>query len=129
MEGCPANKPFRKDWPAFFRECMQDPPIKPVVDLVRLLAQTHHILIVSGRGIDLCGIATEDWLLKHEIPYRHLFMRNNGDGREDTVIKSEIADLLPLEQVAYVIDDRPSVLRMWRGLGLTTLAVGNQEEF
>jgi hypothetical protein len=106
-----------------------DEPIKAVVDLVRMLARTHHILVVSGRPMDLCGLATEDWLLKHNVPFVHLFMRDNGDGREDTIVKKEIAELLPLERVDYVIDDRPSVLRMWRELGLFTLAVGNGEEF
>lgn len=128
--GCAANiKPPKKDWPAFFRECSADTPIEPIAQLVHTLSKEHYILIVSGRPMDKCGIATEDWLYKFAIPVHHLFMRDNGDSRDDTIVKREIAELLPLERVAYVIDDRPKVLRMWRELGLTTLAVGDGKEF
>lgn len=127
--GCAANVRVKKDWPAFFRECVNDTPIKPIVDLVELLSNQYYVLIVSGRPMDTCGIATEDWLLKHKIYYKHLFMRDNGDSRDDTIVKREIAELLPMERIAYVIDDRPKVLRMWRELGLTTLAVGDLKEF
>jgi predicted kinase len=120
---------FKKNWPAFFKECVNDLPIQPVLDLVHLLSKKYYILIVSGRPMDLCGKATEDWLLKYNVPYLHLFMRDNGDSRDDTIVKKEIAELLPQERIAYVIDDRPKVLRMWQEFGLTTLAVGNLKEF
>lgn len=120
---------LKKDWPSFFRECVNDPPVQPIVDLVTYLANKYYILVVSGRPMDLCGIKTEDWLYKHHVPCTHLFMRDNGDSRDDTLVKKEIAELLPMEEIAYVIDDRPKVLRMWRELGFTTLAVGDLKEF
>ncbi len=126
---CHALYTGKKDWPKFFEECVNDTPIQPIMDLVLMLSKKYYILIVSGRPMDTCGIATEDWLLKQQVPYRHLFMRDNGDSRDDTIVKHEIAELLPLERIAYVIDDRPKVLRMWQSLGLTTLAVGDLKEF
>lgn len=128
---CPeCGNDLRKDWPAFFRECVNDTPIQPIFELAKLLSRKYYILIVSGRPMDLCGKATEDWLLKHSFPkWEHLFMRDNGDGRDDTIVKREIGELLPLERIAYVIDDRPKVVKMWRELGLTTLTVGDLKEF
>jgi hypothetical protein len=120
----------KKDWGKFFRECGKDPVIEPVRDLVRLLSQKYYVLFVSGRPIDLCGKATEDWLLSNGFPkWEHLFMRQTGDNRDDTLVKRDIAELLPLERVAYCIDDRPRIVRMWRELGLTTLTVGDLKEF
>lgn len=118
----------KKDWHSFFAECHLDEPIQPIVNLAKdFAALDYEIIIVSGRPTDECGIKTEDWLIKHGVPYDHLFMRNGGDFREDTIIKQEILDLLPKESIAYVVDDRDSVVAMWRKNGLTCLqaAPGN----
>lgn len=122
------GKSMSKDWGGFFRTCDQDEPVAPIMELARNLAYHYSILIVSGRPIDQCGIATEDWLDKHwpsgpEHTYQHLFMRNGGDHRPDTVVKKEILDLLPKDRVAFVLDDRSAVVNMWRSEGLTCLQV------
>lgn len=119
----------KKDWKSFFANVYNDALNAPVAELLDILRDDHLILLVSGRPIDLCGIATEDWLKRMDVAYDHLFMRSGGDSRDDTIIKREIADLLPLDRVDYVIDDRPKVIRMWQELGLFTLAVGDGKEF
>ena len=125
---CKQPKP-KKNWPAFFAGVANDPLIEPIAKLVKILSEHYYVIIVSGRPIDPCGIPTEDWLLKHGIDPLHLFMRGN-DKRSDVDVKVEIADLLPLDRVAYVIDDRPSVITgCWRKRGLTTLSVGDLKDF
>jgi predicted kinase len=119
----------KKDWRSYFAACPLDTPHQPIIDLVNVLSDAYTILIVSGRDMSQAGIATEDWLDGHGVCYDHLFMRPGGDGRVDVDVKKEILEYLPKDQVIYVIDDRPSVLRMWRAEGLTTLAVGPGEEF
>lgn len=53
-----------------------------------------------------------------------------ADRRDDTVVKKEILDLLPKERIAFVIDDRPRVVRMWKENGLRVIPVAGQcEEF
>lgn len=121
-DGCKARG-FKKNWPAFFSACADDRPIWPIIKLVQKLAETFSILIVSGRALDFSGIKTEEWLDRHGVPYDHLLMRNGGDGRLDTEVKQEILDLLPKERIAYVLDDRDSVVAMWRKNNLTTLQV------
>lgn len=124
--GCGKLNPkhgWKKDWPAFFKAAKDDPPIEPIIDLVTELGMSYHVLIVSGRPIDFCGIMTEDALRKWKVPYEFLFMRSGGDGRPDTVVKQEILDYLPKDRIKFVLDDRDSVVKMWRDNGLTCLQV------
>lgn len=123
------EKAPEKDWKAFFAECQNDTPILPILHLMQILAKSYYVIVVSGRPFDLCGIHTEDWLMKYGLTPLHLFMRNQHDKRKDTEVKQEILDLLPKKRIAYVVEDRPSVIRMWNANGLTTLAVGNLKEF
>lgn len=122
----------KKNWTGFHavEEVKKDPPIMPIVRLVHEYFSKYNLLVVSGRSPEHgCGIATEDWLEQYGIKPMHLFMRNAGDYRPDFEIKQEILDLLPKNRIAYVLDDRPQVLRMWQRNGLTTLAVGLLTEF
>ena len=122
--------PLKKDWASFFANVADDQLNAPVAELLDLFADNdYHILLVSGRPITPCGIPTEEWLRRHEVRYDHLFMRQGGDSRSDVAVKSEILDLLPIDRIEYVIDDRPSVLRMWQERGLFTLNVGDGKEF
>lgn len=127
---CPqCGAPLKKNWPAFFAGVTDDPLIQPVAKLLKILREHYYIIVVSGRPIDPCGIPTEDWLLKHDIDPLHLFMRGN-DKRSDVEVKGEIADLLPLSRIAFVVDDRPAVVTgCWRKRGLTTLTVGDLKDF
>lgn len=120
----------RKDWASFFRGCGEDPPNTPVVRLTKLLSREFDVIIVSGRPLDQCGKATEEWLRKYltfidgpRVHPIHLFMRNSGDNRSDVDVKQEILDLLPKERIAYVLDDRDQVVEMWRKNGLCCLQV------
>jgi predicted kinase len=105
-----------KNWMAFFKGCSEDPPVDFVVRWVREIKRdpTYKVLIVSGRPTDISGIATEEWLARHDVPYDHLLMRNMHDTRADTIVKEEILNLLPKEQIQFVIDDRNVVVEMWR---------------
>jgi len=114
----------KKDWNAFFAGCKDDSVKEPIKNLLLdFNILEYKIIIVSGRPIDKCGIATEDWLYQQNIPFNHLFMRNSGDTRSDVIIKQEILDLLPKAKIAYVVDDRDAVVKMWRENGLTCLQV------
>lgn len=113
----------KKDWMSFFKGCVDDPPVQPVVDWVRAIKAdpAFKVLIVSGRPTDISGIATEEWLARHDVPYDHLLMRNMQDTRADTIVKEEILNLLPKAQIEFVIDDRNVVVAMWRSHGLRVI--------
>lgn len=117
-----------KDWEGFHGHCLEDPPNDMVYQFVQAMAKQpdYVVCVVSGRPMDMAGAKTEEWLKLHGVQYRHLFMRNGMDFREDTVVKQEILDRLPKDQIAFVLDDRPSVVRMWRANGLQAIACADQ---
>jgi predicted kinase len=92
----------------------------------------YQVIIVSGRSTR-CAIPTEHWL-SSRLTYTRLFMRMGGDRRPDVEVKQEILNgilaKVPKEQISFVLDDRPSVCRMWKENGLTVYPVrGQVEEF
>lgn len=62
---------------------------------------------------------------KYDLVPDVLLMRADKDQRKDSVVKREIfeRDIAPFYDVKYVVDDRPSVVAMWRSVGLPVLAV------
>lgn len=117
-------------WDAFFAECGQDTLIEPIRDLAHIFkAQDYKVVLVSGRS-DICREPTVEWLDKHGVPCDGLHMRRNGDYRQDFIVKSEILDglLAADNDIRFVIDDRPSVVAMWRDRGLTCLQCRDWQE-
>ncbi len=74
-----------------------------------------EIILLTGRMND-CRSHTERWLFDNAVPYDTLHMRPAHDYRPDTVVKREIydRDIAPHYEVEVVIDDRDSVVRMFR---------------
>ena len=101
-----------------------DAPNTPVVELVRLLANSFSILVVSGRDGSCRGL-TEEWLMDNDIPFDQLFMRPAGNCEKDSVIKEAIFHRFidPMFNVKFVLDDRNQTVSKWRELGLTCLQV------
>lgn len=66
---------------------------------------------------------TETWLEKHNISYQALYMRGIEDRRDDHEIKKEIfrRNIEGKFQVRFVVEDRASVVKMWREIGLVCL--------
>lgn len=100
---------------------------EPICDLVEMIMQSGVLVIfVSGRE-ETCRDSTLDWLTNRwaGVEHEHLFMRAEGDYRADTIVKREIyeRDIAPRFDVQFVIDDRDSVVEMWRAIGLTCLQV------
>lgn len=129
--------------PFEFDKCDTDLPIIPVIQQLEIYLQSKkpkpgpnvgsNVIFISGRE-DSCRDKTLAWLQKHiqmdEYQYM-LFMRKTGDKRKDTIVKQEIFEehIKDKYYVEYVIDDRPSVIRMWKELGLFVFNVGDGNEF
>lgn len=104
--------------------------VDDAVSNVMAMAYGHgyKVIILSGRGRDDGHReATAAWLDNNNIDYDELYTRQVGDERPDTEVKKELYDthIKNRFNVKYVIDDRPSVCRMWRSLGLFTFQVGD----
>src|SRR3546814_13744040 len=62
---------------------------------------------------------TRDWLEIEEVPFHRLYMRQDADTRPDHVVKEEILQQIIDDgyQPILAVDDRPSVVAMWRSKG------------
>lgn len=111
-----------KDWETYDSLMYLDQPIQPLVDLINFLAAHYSIVLCSGRK-ESCRAITIAWLKQHHILWNELFMRKNRDFRADAIIKSELLDQILARgyQPQFVIDDRNSVVAMWRERGLVCL--------
>ena len=86
----------------------------------------YKVVILTGRHSGHLGV-TKEWLEENGIGYDEIYCRQEGDKRKDTVIKEELYHkyIEGRYNVKFILDDRPSVIRMWQSLGLKTLIVGN----
>lgn len=84
------------------------------------------VILVSGRD-GSCATETRRWLIDNDIKYSHLYMRQAGDNRKDTVIKKELYEkhIKGKYNITNVFDDRLSVCCMWIEQGLPLYRVGN----
>lgn len=111
-----------RNWKGFFAAMGDDTPNKAVVGLYSLLwaSDEHECIIISGRPEDYRKV-TEQWFIWNNIPFDRLIMRKKNDDRADYLIKEEMLKTLLAEgkEIAFVVDDRQSVVDMWRRNGLT----------
>ncbi len=113
----------KPDWKNFFDNMTYDTPNKWCKDIVALCAQRYDIILCSGRPDDYKKV-TQEWLHTNDIKYDALFMRRRSDFRKDFIIKEQILDfeILTRYNPVFAIDDRSSIVKMWRDRGITTLA-------
>ena len=122
--GVDARGPF--DWD----RVGEDTPNQRVINLVNMFRDNdYQVIFVSGRDA-VCDSVTLHWLFEYAgFEFDDLlFMREADDNRPDTVVKREIyeRDIADQYDVHYVLDDRNSVVKMWREeLGLTVLQVAD----
>ena len=102
----------------------QDLPNEPIVELYKTLWKTgkYEMIIVSGRQERFRKV-TETWLTWHKIPFKTLLMREDKDSRPDSEVKQDILRRLQGQgkKILFVVDDRQSVVDMWRANGVTCL--------
>ncbi len=118
-----------------------DTAYEDIAAWVRALYPFYNIAIVSGRH-DACGDDTCESLTAYNIPFDRIIMRYTGDNRHDYVVKEEIlAELqnvlgpscgyfdkdenfkVPNEGIAFCLDDRPQVVKMWKKHGVVVFPV------
>lgn len=112
-----------KNWHAFNQSMDQDKPYFWCIELIAAMkGRGYKVYFVTGRDDNFRDM-TEAWLVRHKVEYDELYMRKNGDFREDSDVKEEIYNksIAPLSNVLFVVDDRKSVVERWRKLGLTCL--------
>lgn len=112
-----------KDWHAFHSALLEDEPHEWCLELLRLHQNNgYKILLMTGRGEEYRDLSL-DWFKKYDIQYDELLMRPKGDQRHDWEIKKELYEeyVAPRYQVSFVVEDRQSVVDMWRKIGVICL--------
>lgn len=119
----------KNDWTKFYKNCDKDTPIKPIIDMVNLLEREYEIMFFTGREeTPEVRIKTLAWLkenLNFPVLKHTLFMRAEGDRRHDTEVKPDLLrnSPIPESRVAFILEDRDSMVKKWRELGFTCLQV------
>lgn len=126
-----------KDYKKFYEAVGADEPIMSIVSLVWLLEDSlYHshdhklsIFILSGRS-DECREDTKRWLEGNSIYHNRLWMRPEGDYQKDTELKRSWLHKIQEEgyEVLFTVDDRQSVVDMWREEGITCLQAAQWDE-
>ena len=120
------------DWDSFYESCFEDEPIKEICELVKDLNRScYEIYFCTGRRESVRPI-TVDWIIKNIEPLwtaewvnKRLLMRPDGDKRHDTIVKPEQLKEAEVElnNIAFVLEDRNSMVAEWREMGLRCLQV------
>lgn len=112
----------RYDHDAFMAGIPDDLPIWPVIELARACDAHAGVICTTGRP-ENTRASTESWLQRYDSPFRALYMRADGDTRPDHVVKRQMLEAIRADgyEIIAVIDDRQSVVDMWREEGLTCL--------
>ena len=112
-------------------QVLRDNVYEVVAAWICALYPAYNLCAVSGRH-DACGDDTCEALKGNGIPFDKILMRYSGDNRPDNIVKKEILDELAAvigkENIAFVLDDRPKVVRMWKENGLTVYPVRGTTE-
>lgn len=107
-------------------QCENDLLNEPVAHILKTYRNLgYKIFLLSGRKEEH-RTQTENWLLKYQIEYDMLKMRQNDDGRKDAIVKKELFDEYIANKfyIEFVLDDRNQVVDLWRNdLGLTCFQV------
>ena len=113
-----------KQWDKFYEACGRDTLIMPIAQVLYSLESTNKIYFMTGRS-DSVRDVTLEWLQRYSLwQYNDskLLMRKEGDFRQDTIVKAEMAEPY-LDDIKMVFEDRSGVVKMWRELGITCLQV------
>jgi phosphoglycolate phosphatase-like HAD superfamily hydrolase len=117
------------DWKEFERNMPYYPPNEWCVRMAQIYYQMGFVVYVVTARQGKHEEKTKKWLAKYHVPYDFLCMRKTGDVRPDNIVKKEILDtqLPKKELIEFVVDDRESVVQMWRDEGLTVLQCNSHD--
>jgi len=110
----------------------EDLPKREILDIVKMFHDNgYSIIFLSGRD-EVCYDLTLEWIKDHfyetyKIDYNNiqLYMRPKDDVRKDSIVKKELfmEHVYNKYYITHVLDDRNSVVFLWRSMGLTCLQV------
>lgn len=117
-----------KDWDSFYNRCHEDAPNQSICDIYKQsYIFGNKLILLTGRR-ESCRQKTLDWLYRHGLAAPELLiMRPDNDWRSDTVVKFEQLEKagVKAKDVDLVFEDRNSMVKAWRDLGVTVCQVAD----
>ena len=118
-----------RDRKKFFEYMQFDTIRDDVFQLAHALHDSGYVIIVCSGRNEKHRELTDQQLAFGKLEYHALMMRGNDDYRPDWEVKREMLADMRIEGLdpKIAVDDRPSVVMMWRDNGLTCFDVGGWE--
>jgi phosphoglycolate phosphatase-like HAD superfamily hydrolase len=114
-----------KNWKAFHKGTPHDTPYPEVVDIAQTYNEKGAIIVICSAREEIHREATQEWLIRHEIPFDALYMRPKNDYRDDAIIKIELLEKIRKDygEPFMWFDDRNKVVDALRANGVKVLQV------
>lgn len=116
------ERPKRRE--EFHSACVHDsviPASKAIIDMAE--EKGIRVILLSARPIRFKP-QTEDWLKRNHIHYDQLILSSHPELNDpDYKIKMYKELIEPFNEVIFTVDDRDTVVQMWRQNGLTCLDI------
>lgn len=117
----------KPDWDTFYSRCREDEPVDSVISFVIEAHIAGYVIVLCSGRRESCRKDTEAWMERFSVPWDYMLLRKDGDFRHDILVKPEMI----LEQFGsfdgfrYVLEDRNSMVKKWRELGLLCFQVAD----
>lgn len=115
-----------KDWEGFHTAQGDDMPIWEVITVARALANAGHGIVYSTGRMEKGRATTQAWLNKYRVPHGPIYMRKDGDHREDYVVKEELLGFIKgmhTLAIGGAFEDRQQMADMYRDKGIRVFQV------
>lgn len=123
---------WKKDYDKFYSLMPYDAVRRDIQGkLIKYYNEGKTVIFLTGRP-DKYRDVTLSWLSNNFLTFAYtVIMRRTGDTRKDTETKRELLEqhFSDLSVVHAILEDRPSVVRVWQEMKLPVIDVGNQKEF
>lgn len=118
----------KPDWRGFYAACPGDKPIPDVIGLIKHIGKAAEILMLTGRSEEIRP-QTLKWLRENGVPCQALYMREEGDHRQDSIVKAEFLEHVIAnwrgQEILGAFEDRKQVVDMYRAKGIRVYQVAD----
>ncbi|ARJ06499.1 hypothetical protein GCM10010988_17610 [Cnuibacter physcomitrellae] len=119
------DDPRRRNFDVFHAAASFVHPVADVVAVAQALDRAGLSIVVLTSRKERWRYRTRVWLDKWGVPYVALGMRADADDRRDDDVKRDLH--ARMRDLGYdpvlAIDDNPTVVSLWRSLGIPTVRV------